>query len=116
MPVKSEKQRRLMQAVAHNPAFAKRVGIPQKVGKEFIGKAAGGNMKESKAMVKEELKYLRKGKAPKRVIEHEKQEHEQMKMARGGGVESKGKTKGKMVKMARGGGVEVRGKTRGKMV
>jgi hypothetical protein len=116
MPVKSEKQRRLMQAVAHNPAFAKRVGIPQKVGKEFIGKAAGGNMKESKAMVKEELKYLRKGKAPKQVIEHEKKEHEQMKMARGGGVESKGKTKGKMVKMSRGGGVEVRGKTRGKMV
>lgn len=24
-----------MQAVAHNPAFAKKVGIPQKVGKEF---------------------------------------------------------------------------------
>lgn len=36
--------------------------------------------------------------------------------ARGGGVESKGKTKGTMVKMARGGGVESRGKTRGKMV
>lgn len=38
------------------------------------------------------------------------------RMARGGGVESKGKTKGTMVKMARGGGVEVKGKTRGKMV
>jgi hypothetical protein len=24
-----------MEAVAHNPSFAKKVGIPQKVGKEF---------------------------------------------------------------------------------
>ena len=36
--------------------------------------------------------------------------------AKGGGVEAKGKTKGKIVKMARGGGVEVKGKTRGRMV
>ena len=36
--------------------------------------------------------------------------------ARGGGVERKGKTKGKVVKMARGGGIESRGKTRGKFV
>ena len=33
-------------------------------------------------------------------------------MKKGGGIEIKGKTKGKMVKMARGGGIEVRGKTR----
>jgi len=35
MPSKSEKQRRFMAAAAHNPAFAKRAGIPQKVAKEF---------------------------------------------------------------------------------
>lgn len=35
MPSKSPAQHRLMQAVAHNPDFAKKVGIPQKVGKEF---------------------------------------------------------------------------------
>jgi len=35
MPSKSEKQQRTMQAAAHNPAFAKKVGIPQKVAKEF---------------------------------------------------------------------------------
>jgi hypothetical protein len=35
MPTKSSSQHKLMQAVAHNPAFAKKVGIPQKVGKEF---------------------------------------------------------------------------------
>ena len=35
MPSKSPAQHRLMEAVAHNPAFAKKVGIPVKVGKEF---------------------------------------------------------------------------------
>ena len=35
MPSKSEKQKRLMAAVANNPKFAKEVGIPQSVGKEF---------------------------------------------------------------------------------
>jgi len=36
MPSKSPAQKRLMQAVAHNKDFAKKVGIPQKVGKEFV--------------------------------------------------------------------------------
>jgi len=35
MPSTSEKQKRLMAAVANNPKFAKKVGIPQSVGKEF---------------------------------------------------------------------------------
>ena len=35
MPSKSPAQHRLMEAVAHNPAFAKKVGISQKVGKDF---------------------------------------------------------------------------------
>jgi hypothetical protein len=35
MPTKSKKQEQLMQAVAHNPEFAKKVGIPVKVGKEM---------------------------------------------------------------------------------
>jgi hypothetical protein len=36
--------------------------------------------------------------------------------AKGGGIEVKGKTKGKMIKMAKGGGVEVKGKTKGTMI
>lgn len=36
MPSKSTKQKKLMQAVAHNPAFAKQVGVPVSVGKEFV--------------------------------------------------------------------------------
>ena len=35
MPSKSPKQRRTMAAAAHNPAFARKVGIPTKVAKEF---------------------------------------------------------------------------------
>lgn len=35
MPSKSPKQARTMAAAAHDPKFAKKVGIPQKVAKEF---------------------------------------------------------------------------------
>ena len=35
MPSKSVKQARLMAAAAHDPAFAKKVGIPVSVAKEF---------------------------------------------------------------------------------
>jgi hypothetical protein len=35
MPSSSPKQARMMAAVAHNPAFAKKVGIPQSVGQDF---------------------------------------------------------------------------------
>lgn len=35
MPSKTKKQARTMAAAAHNPAFAKRLGIPTKVAKEF---------------------------------------------------------------------------------
>jgi hypothetical protein len=35
MPSSSKKQHRFMEAIAHNPGFAKKVGIPQSVGKDF---------------------------------------------------------------------------------
>ena len=35
MPSVSKKQHNLMEAVAHNKEFAKKVGIPQSVGKDF---------------------------------------------------------------------------------
>jgi hypothetical protein len=35
MPSTSKKQHNFMEAVAHSPAFAKKVGIPQSVGKDF---------------------------------------------------------------------------------
>lgn len=36
MPSKSAKQARTMRAAAHDPEFAKRMGIPQKVAREFM--------------------------------------------------------------------------------
>ena len=38
MPAVSKKQQKFMQAVAKNKKFAKKVGVPQKVGKEYIKK------------------------------------------------------------------------------
>ena len=35
MPSTSKKQHNFMKAVANNPAFAKKVGVPQSVGKDF---------------------------------------------------------------------------------
>ncbi len=49
MPSTSAKQHRFMEAVAHNPAFAKKAGVPQSVGKDFAeadkGKKFGGPKK-----------------------------------------------------------------------
>lgn len=45
MPSKSPSQHRLMEAVAHNPAFAKKVGIPTKVGKDFAKADEGKKFK-----------------------------------------------------------------------
>ena len=35
MPSKSKKQAKFMAAVANNPKFAKKAGVPQSVGQEF---------------------------------------------------------------------------------
>jgi hypothetical protein len=45
MPSKSPAQHKLMAAVAHNPKFAKKVGISQKVGKEFAKADEGKKFK-----------------------------------------------------------------------
>ena len=48
MPAKSKKQEKLMRAVANNPDFAKKVGIKQSVGKEFMKKYDdGGKVKKT---------------------------------------------------------------------
>ena len=46
MPSKSKKQHNLMEAVAHNKAFAKKVGIPQSVGKDFSEADKGRSFKQ----------------------------------------------------------------------
>ena len=52
MPSSSKKQHNFMAAIANNPAFAKKVGIPQSVGKDFTAAdkgrkfSQGGDMKK----------------------------------------------------------------------
>ena len=126
MPSVSGKQHNFMAAVANNPSFAKKAGVPQSVGKDFIkadkGRkfSKGGEMAESKAMMKKEVSFMKKKGAPKSMIKHEMKEAGMKKMAKGGmaaskmgavktaapsrdGVAVKGKTKGAMIKMNQGG-------------
>jgi len=130
VPSVSAKQERFMQAVANNPKFAKKVGVPTSVGREFT-KKEGGTMKESKAMMKKEVSFMKKKGAPKSMLKHEMKEAGMKyggmakkkpvaKMAAGGlsaghkqadGVAKKGKTKGKEVKMMGGGMYKKGGKT-----
>ena len=114
-----------MQAVAHNKAFAKKVGVPQSVGKEFT-KSGGGTVKNTSRMNKlEEMGRLNaeKAKSPmgkknlaaekKRVLSNLKGMKSGGKAYSGGGlaaghksadgIAKKGKTKGTEVKMMRGG-------------
>lgn len=114
MPSKSKSQAHLMAAVAHNPAFAKKVGIPVSVGKEF-NKAdkgrkfrEGGEMKESKAMMKREVAFMKKKGAPESMLKHEMAEAKGMKKGGMAGCEAvaKKEVKGhekRMHGMARGG-------------
>lgn len=109
-----------MQAVAHNPAFAKKAGVPQSVGKEFT-KSGGGMpvkpMDESKVRSRESDEAKREAVGSKPM----KKGGKVAKYAKGGmvapskmgavktaapsrdGIATKGKTKGTMVKMKRGG-------------
>jgi hypothetical protein len=123
MPSTSKKQHNFMEAIAHSPSFAKKVGVPQSVGKDFSnadkGKSfsKGGDMatkmnsgfmamiakkkgmqegsKADKASDKKQMMGMNKGGMPK--------------MATGGfvrsadGIASKGRTKAKQIKMKSGG-------------
>jgi hypothetical protein len=108
MPSTSKKQHNFMAAVAKNPGFAKKVGIPRSVGEEFLtadkGKKfnKGGMMKHSD--MSKDMPMMKKV-AGAAVKAHEKSMH---KMAKGGvtradGCVSKGHTKGKMIAMKSGG-------------
>lgn len=110
-----------MAAIANNPAFAKKAGVPQSVGQDFIqadkGRkfAKGGDMKESKAMVGKEVAFMKKKGAPKSMVKHEQAEMGAMKKggmakyAKGGfvraadGIAQRGKTKATQIKMKGGG-------------
>jgi hypothetical protein len=129
MPSSSKKQHNFMEAIAHNKAFAKKVGVPQSVGRDFSnadkGKTfkKGGDTMASKmdprmmaAMMASRKKpmmqpsmagmaqpgtppMMKKGGMAKKPVK----KMNMGGMAKGGGVEIKGKTKGTMIKMNAGG-------------
>jgi len=74
MPSTSKKQHNLMEAVAHNATFAKKVGIPQSVGKDFSAADKGKKFRSGGMMKHDDLA------ADKKLIKrafsmHDKQEH-----------------------------------------
>ena len=84
MPSTSKAQARLMAAAAHNPAFAKKVGVPVKVAKEFNqadkGKKFGGGGMAKKEMHAEKGEMKADVKQDKAMIKkavgmHDKQLH-----------------------------------------
>jgi hypothetical protein len=120
MPSVSKKQHNFMAAVANNPKFAKKVGIPRSVGEEFLTADKGKKFKEGGAMKHSDMskdKPMMKKVAKEEVKAHEKSMHGMKKggmacapkkMAKGGvtradGCVTKGHTKGKMIKMKNGG-------------
>ena len=97
-----------MAAIAHNPAFAKKVGIPQSVGKDFNNADKGKKFKEGGTMKHDDIKQdmpMMKKVAKQEVKGHEKKMHGMAKggVTRADGCVTKGHTKGKMIKMMSGG-------------
>jgi len=93
MPSTSKKQHNFMAAVAHSPEFAKKVGVPQSVGKDFTtadkGRkfSKGGNImakSSGNGITTAKMGTVRTA-APSR-----------------DGIASKGKTKGTMISMSGG--------------
>jgi hypothetical protein len=97
MPAVSAKQEKFMQAVAHNKAFAKKVGVSQSVGREFT-KKEGTKMKYAKGGMTASKMGAVKTAAPSK-----------------DGVAIKGKTKGKQVVMSGGKGMKAGGMTKMRM-
>jgi len=131
----SKKQHNFMAAIAHSPSFAKKVGVPQSVGKDFNeadkGRkfSKGGDTMATKMnpgfmamMAKKkgtdkmaafeksgkdvEKKGMKEGSKADMALDKKQMAMKKggmTKMVKGGGIESKGKTKGTMIAMKKGG-------------
>jgi hypothetical protein len=130
MPATSIKQKKFMDAAAHNPEFAKKAGIPSAVAKEFSKKRKGTSSRpdlqkinkpktdhgksrlfKEGGLMKHSDMSMDKKVAKKAVGMHEKQLHggkksDMTKLKKGGSIDGcavRGKTKGTMVAMKSGG-------------
>jgi len=125
MPATSEKQKRFMDAAAHNPKFAKAAGVPVSVAKEFSGESKGMKFGKGAPKARADLQKVNKPTTLHGKMSLMKEGGNTMatkKMAKGGsagngitnakmgavrtaapsrdGLAAKGKTKGTMVKMS----------------
>jgi hypothetical protein len=120
VPSKSKKQHNFMAAVAHNPAFAKKAGVPQSVGQDFSSADKGRKFSKGGSMKSDMKEDMRMDKSQdvamikKAFKQHDAQEHKggkgtTLKLAKGGyttsadGCAQRGKTKGTQIKMMGGG-------------
>ena len=128
MPSTSKKQHNFMAAVANNPAFAKKAGVPQSVGKEFSNAdkgrkfSKGGDMKSENMMMKKEGRGMAKADMAKKGMPAALAKHAGMPASKahkglkaGGSV---GTTKMGAVRTAAPSkdGIASKGKTKGAMV
>jgi hypothetical protein len=142
MPSTSKKQHNFMEAVAHNPAFAKKAGVPMSVGKDFSAADKGRKFSKGGSMAKSDMKEdmkmdtaQDKAMIKKAFKQHDAQEHKggkgtTLKLAKGGSAKfmsfsEDGKPAGmkSVKKMASGGtfrssanGIAQRGKTKGTQI
>jgi hypothetical protein len=129
MPATSLKQKKFMDAVAHNPAFAKKVEVPQAIGKDFSEASKGmkfsGGSRERPDLQKinkpdtkhGSMEIMKKGGKTASTNKSKESQMATKKMAKGGmteatmgkvrtnpgninGVAEKGKTKGTVIKMS----------------
>jgi len=122
MPSKSKKQHYFMEAVANNPAFARKADIPQSVGREFVQADKGHKFSKGGEMKRKMMPMGAGAPAPAMPARRPMPpamppgggmappSAPPMGMKKGGSVSSradgcatKGKTKGTMVRMAGGG-------------
>jgi len=145
MPSSSKKQHNFMEAIAHNPGFAKKVGIPQSVGKDFSNADKGKSFSKGGDMATKMnpgmMAMMAKKKGMHKMPDGKMMKDSAMNMGgmtkkmAGGGMPMKdgkptfvGDGKGMMKKggavkknmggmaYAKGGGIESRGKTKGTMI
>jgi hypothetical protein len=117
MPATSEKQKRFMDAAAHNPKFAKAAGVPVSVAKEFSDESKGVKFGKGTPKSRADLQKVNK---PKTL-------HGKMSLMKEGGIvatsKNNGITKAKMGAVKSGGfkgkgehAVQSKGISKGTMV
>ena len=112
MPSVSKKQHNFMAAVANNPSFAKKAGVPQSVGKEFSNADKNRKFKEGGDTMASKMNpgfmammAKKKGAPAKKMASGGMTKMGSVKTAAPSkdGIAVKGKTKGTMVTMKSGG-------------